>query len=149
MRISDWSSDVCSSDLNLPPLPFTLADILKHPGIKHPHPPLFERDHARFLPALELAVDMLAAHAREIAEFGLAQFDALRRLEILADQPFQIARQPRTRRVGAVALDRLIGRAQPPCELLHQRPGEFGVARGEILERIERSEEHTAALQSL
>src|SRR3546814_14654657 len=78
MRISDWSSDVCSSDLNLPPLPFTLADILKHPGIKHPHPPLFERDHARFLPALELAVDMLAAHARPIAAFGLAQSDALR-----------------------------------------------------------------------
>src|SRR3546814_8970721 len=89
MRISDWSSDVCSSDLNLPPLPLTLADILKHPGIEHAHPPLFERNHARFLPALELAVDMLAAHAREIAEFGLAQFDALRRLDILADQPFR------------------------------------------------------------
>src|SRR3546814_17178911 len=62
MRISDWSSDVCSSDL--------------------------------------------AAHAGEIAQLGLAQLDAMRRLDILANQPLQIAREPRPGSIGAVALDR-------------------------------------------
>src|SRR3546814_6723597 len=79
---------------------------------------------------------MLTAHPREIAEFGLAQFDALRRLDILADEALEITREARARGIGPVALDRLVGGAQPPRELLHQRPGEFGVARGEILERV-------------
>src|SRR3546814_2744807 len=124
MRISDWSSDVCSSDLS----PFDLADILQHLGIEHPHPPLFERNHARFLPCAHLAVDMLATHAGEIAELGLAQFDAVRRADILADQPSQIARKPGAGGIGAVAFDRLGGGAEAPTELRQAAPGERGLA---------------------
>src|SRR3546814_17864357 len=32
MRISDWSSDVCSSDLSLPGLKFWLRNVASHPN---------------------------------------------------------------------------------------------------------------------
>src|SRR3546814_2386202 len=38
MRISDWSSDVCSSDLlrqDMPGQPLIMLDEARHPGIRH------------------------------------------------------------------------------------------------------------------
>src|SRR3546814_18681985 len=104
------------------PSPLAFADILEHVGVQHTHAALFERDHPRFLPRPQLAVDMFAAHACKIAEFGLAELDALRGFDVLAQQALQIAREPRARGIGTVAFDRLVGGAHPPPALAPQPP---------------------------
>src|SRR3546814_10336031 len=62
MRISDWSSDVCSSDLDAIAVPIAfLADLLEVPAIVHEEIHVLKLAH-RGGPAVESALSMLDGH---------------------------------------------------------------------------------------
>src|SRR3546814_3708919 len=74
MRISDWSSDVCSSDLGAPKNAPTQKPILRD---QHPRPPgsaivHFEGDFARFLIYRGDKAKAIAATPRQMARINFA-----------------------------------------------------------------------------
>src|SRR3546814_1662936 len=124
MRISDWSSDVCSSDLPLVAQRrghhhIRGRDLRVEDGLQHPAPPGEHRaalfgDQRRRLGA---PGDLRVAQA-----------------ELLAGQPF-----------GAARLDRGVGRGERGYRLTGREDRQAGAVR----QPLPRSEEHTSELQSL
>src|SRR3546814_13644803 len=109
MRISDWSSDVCSSDL---PAPFVLAD-LEIPGIRcHPldHQPILHQERIERRQLVEdlddVAVVDIALVAAPALESGLERQRAVEiriadedRLAALEDVGF-VEREIQLREIG-------------------------------------------------
>src|SRR3546814_3937469 len=124
MRISDWSSDVCSSDLGA-------HDMRRPPGLQT----FAGRLHLQKLPTLEFQ----ALPARTAASpLGLIRVKAC-----AAPAPYlgAHARQPHLRRRPA-------GPLRPAGAALHLLP-DCPAVRGRLRRGTARSEEHTSELQSL
>src|SRR3546814_9920251 len=82
MRISDWSSDVCSSDLDSVPTPVdTISALLRSSGIDAPTAQLVAGLYSRALAAIPVDFSADASgHVRSYALFGDVQFRLTERL---------------------------------------------------------------------
>src|SRR3546814_13323031 len=103
MRISDWSSDVCSSDLN---------------GREYAEADDAGRGGAYSVADSEVEVVFNAAGMREEARSGFRQMypSACTMKERCADQPIELADAHRARRLGDVRLSRSTGEASRATE---------------------------------
>src|SRR3546814_1763971 len=139
MRISDWSSDVCSSDLGVQPPPARGAR--RHPGL--PQLPGRTGGHSGG-GTLSQAVDR-ALQAGEVGRLRQAMGGALhqRHLDIAAFEGAGEAQAGLPRHIGVL---HAVNEAHRAAE--RDRPSEQQVAAA-LLDEPARSEEHTSELQSL
>src|SRR3546814_2138114 len=121
MRISDWSSDVCSSDLR--------GEYISCQAGNHPQ----FLEQGQRLPRKRYMMRLTHLHL-----FGGDDPDGALKIELL---PFRMAKLARTDKDVRCNLQRLFGEAQPLITV--DRP-----EQGANPARIGRSEEHTAELQS-
>src|SRR3546814_4795770 len=120
MRISDWSSDVCSSDLRLPPRQFLALDAVKA-GTRR-----LGRRAPRLLGFVPHAPDLLGERDAGVGVDHRAQIGGQRFVARL------VHGEEKDRGVEAVL------------------SADFGMAGGELVDlQRQRSEEHTSELQSL
>src|SRR3546814_7679433 len=137
MRISDWSSDVCSSDLALPWRVFAATEFLEdrhllsgrnaHAGIVH----------------LDPQQSLLAAHTQQHATAWRVSHRVGEEVLQHPTQQLRVAAHPG---VAGDVLERQATIGSERAELGSQRIEHFG--HGEHA-RFRRSEEHTSELQSL
>src|SRR3546814_10708320 len=127
MRISDWSSDVCSSDLRRRPL---------HRAVAEGHDARLDRRDI----AVGLLQQALAARGQVEGEPGLAELD---RIHVDDVQIGEIARRKQAAVVEAIEQG---GVAALAFHRMFERDAmAFAIAHP----MLERSEEHTSELQSL
>src|SRR3546814_6185517 len=136
MRISDWSSDVCSSDLQL-----SRRDLYAERRIVlAPWPPVVALQPP--------GVALVPVAGRELRDVGAQPHQ---RFHLRSHPQAAVAVMAPVQRAHA---DRVARDHRPPARLVPQREGEDAVEPVEpgawigVL-RIQRSEEHTSELQSL
>src|SRR3546814_10235969 len=121
MRISDWSSDVCSSDLFLPCAAVEGAGVQGIQGDRAPEPPFRVQTHAHAVMHRQRLADVVVEQA--VIRIGQAAVGL---------EPGRFARSHDRRQA------RMLGNHEPAAErLVYQAYGG------------DRSEEHTSELQSL
>src|SRR3546814_4465941 len=137
MRISDWSSDVCSSDLNTI-LSLTLAQIAQ--GKNAEAVALLTR-HRDTVPASDLGLALALAGDAEGSLYVLSQAARAEGAEARTRQNFALA----LALSGRWAQARIVASQDLSLDKLEGRMAEWS----KLAEQPNRSEEHTSELQSL